>query len=225
MTLHTVLRTPARDFVWITDRLASLRADYGTVDKIRHLDSYQVACGAWGDSLATRTRDELLDRVKNESFNFDDTYGSLRSLGLDMWKPGSSDSLPEQQQPNRGIIAAFYDKPDMLWRLDILPIPVINPIYDRVTAGDKSNLGNFFVERYYPQSGKTVNDLILIGVHATTMARRLNTRGVGEPAVWVYSNDKFRQLTPVEIEPFTTLSAKLDDAIIEQFRNAPHVIG
>jgi hypothetical protein len=225
MTLHILLMTGRRDgFVWVTERSAFLgsgHGDFATVEKIRHLKDQELAFSGWGDGLAIAAINEFADHAAGRTGRFSDENEVMSSL----MKFANAVQTPAKKAGDplnplvRGLFVATLGTSPRIYRVSFwegpLP-PRVVPIYDQAhaTAGDVDNPANLFVRYYYPRCEKSIEELLLLGVHTVRLAKTLNSFGVGDPDVWVCERGEFKQLTPDQIQTYVKLSESLDKKIL-----------
>lgn len=226
MTLHILLATAKRDgFVWITERGAFLGPGHGnfaTIEKIAHIKEHKVAFSGWGDVIAIEAQRHFAKFLENGLISLDDEEAARRTLRdfadavlpPDRRQPGE---MPEQ----RGLIVAKLGKSPRIYRINIVWVPVVMPIYDQLNAmaGDSSNPANLFVRYYYPLCNKSVEELLRLGIHTMRLARSLNTASVGDTDAWVCEAGEFRQLRNDEIRQYEKFSKSLDESFVKSLNS------
>jgi hypothetical protein len=225
VTLHIVLSSPEIDsFVWVTDRLALLGLDgYATVEKITHLKEQNIACSIWGDGLAMLARDRLMERITaspiaNRSPSEITVF--LREFGTEIFPEGQH--LKVNLTAQRGILLALLGKNPRVYRLDLCWPPIAASIIGQTTAGDESNPALLFTNYYYELCGKTISELLCIGIHAMRIAEKMNSKGIRGVDAWVCEKGDFRQLTNKELTPYIASSESLDAMTLDSFRESDH---
>jgi hypothetical protein len=228
MTLHIVLSTANRDgLVWVTERAAFLGSgheNFTSVEKLVYLEKHQVAFSGWGDGIALDALGKFSQCVEAGYINLSDQNNIVTSL-----RTFANNILPiEKKLSNedssaRGLIVATISKEPRVYRVSITKNALVMPVYDEVsaTAGDESNPANVFVRYYYPRCKRTIEELMLLGIHTVRLARKLNSRSVGATDAWFCKAGIFRQLNPQEIAQYESLSGSLDTSIFNQLSAAP----
>jgi hypothetical protein len=229
MTLHILLTTAERDgLVWATERSAFLGEGHGnfaTVEKIRHLKDQKLAFSAWGDAVAVSAISTFGDYAVNR--NAPSGENELMS-----WLGEFANSVPtlakrmgEPVNPSaRGLFVASLGRSPRVYRVSFreghIP-PSVMPIYDQAhaTAGDVENPANLFVRYYYPRCKRSIEELLLLGVHTLRLAKVLNSYGVGDPDVWACKDGVFEQLGAARLLELVRRSESLDEKLLAHLRN------
>jgi hypothetical protein len=221
LTLHALLVSgDNKGFVWVADRLAGTGEGYATVEKISYLKDYGVACSVWGDNVAMHTRDQLIKRLAVGNVPLSDTNEMrlfLRGLAEEIIPQHKADFFPKIP---RGVLLAVLSEKPALYSLDLQWPPIAGAIIDQAMYGDESNQALFFSRRYYDRSGKSIPELLAIGIHTVRMAGEMNTKGVRGVDAWVCEGHSLRQLASPEMAHYIEMSQSLDDSILEMFRKA-----
>jgi hypothetical protein len=220
VTLHIALTSgEAESFVWVTDRLALLGLDgYSTVEKITHVKEQNIACSIWGDRFAMHARDRLMECIKVSPIanrNPSEIVVFLKEFATEIFPEGKNFQI--NLDSPRGVLLAVLGKNPRLYRLDLCWSPIAASIIGQTTAGDESNPALLFTNYYYELCGKTIPELLRIGVHAMRIAGKMNTKGIRGVDAWVCENGDFRQLTGNEVSAYTASSESLDAMILNNF--------
>jgi hypothetical protein len=226
VTLHIVF--PAGDssqLVWIADKLAIMgRGNLSSVEKILYLRDYKTACSMWGDFESLRTRDAFAARVRSGAISVegdkDTMVRRLSDLAAEFTPPKNAASGPEPNRLSRGIIVATFGSPVRVYQVLLTNPTVVLPIAGALIAGDLDNPANLFATHYYELCGKSIRELLALGVHTMLLARKLNSRGVGGPDAWVFEKDQFRQLDPNELLGYVNRSNRLDASILRNLNRS-----
>jgi hypothetical protein len=168
-------------------------------------------------------RDEFIKQIRNGLFPVSDPQlmvDALREFGAEVYAR-SQTLFPNYPRIPRGILAATLDKNPRVYFVNISFPPLAGFVAGQATFGDEKNPALLFPNYYYERCGKSVGELVSIGVHTMRMAATMNSRGIGGLSVWIYQDKDFRQLLAVELEPYIAFSESLDESISEQFRCAP----
>jgi hypothetical protein len=218
MTLHIILRTEPNGVVWVTDLMAGLRFNNtADVEKITYLKDCNIACSAWGDHSFT-IRDEFVRWVQQKTLNLSDPTTILESL-RNFVQHFRQRILPELNAPqgNPGIILMTFspDGPKVYFGL-FAPHPVVSPVEQNLWAGDDYSPAKIFVDYYYAQSGKTVEDALLFAIHAMRLAHQTKAAYIGQPNAWVYRNGKFGRLSDSELAEYIKKSESIDSVILKR---------
>lgn len=221
MTLHIVLTTQERDaLVWVTERSAFLAAGHGnfaTVEKIRYLSDHQIAFSAWGDAAALTAFGSFSEYLEKRSVNLSNENDVKKVL----WDFARGIPLPAARigdpPATRGLLVATLGNTPRVYRVTIEHAPIVIQIYDQVhaTAGDVENPANLFVRYYYPRCKRSVEELLVLGIHTIRLAKTLNSGGVGDPDVWVCRDGSFRQFERQQIDEYVKRSESLDAKILD----------
>lgn len=218
MTLHALMMTANGDgFVWVTDRLANTSVGYVMVEKITYLKEHGIACSIWGDQVAMDARDKLIDKVFSRSVplhNGDELKIFLRKLGEEI---SSQHKGTFVHLGPRGVLLAVLGEKPKIYSLSVQWPPIAVEITDQAMYGDDSNPALFFVRRYYARSGKTIPELLAIGVHTIRIGAEMNTKGIEGLDAWVFEHGTLKQLTNDELKPYIELSTSLDTSILKAF--------
>jgi len=226
MTLHLLMMTATRDgFVWVTDRMAGTgQGGSGTVEKITHVRGLNVALSIWGNFKAMDLHDWILNRMRSHSFPVASDSSAVRmyltECGI-LFKESGQDETDNPSGPRGAVLVLISQKPE-IYTLSINNAPpVALAVFGQAPFGDTNNPALFFSSYYYERCGKTISELVLLGIHTMRMAERLNTKGIQGLDVWICENGDMRQLRESELEPFTARSEALDSAILRDFQNPP----
>jgi hypothetical protein len=230
MTLHVLMMTEKHDaFVWVTDRLARVgKNDYATVEKITYVKELGLAASIWGDGSAMWARDRLLERAQEGSLN--SVLGDAQALVLALRQ--FSDEMVAVTQCRygpanvpRGIIFATTGKTPHVYRLNLENPSLVAEIDGQTMVGDDPNPALLFPNYYYEHSGKSVHELLFLGIHTMRIAGVMNGRGIRGVDAWVCENGTFRQLASDDVTHYSALSESLDSSILERLRVTHAVAG
>lgn len=216
MTQHIVLHTSdPKSLVWVTDTIAAVDAHtFLDMEKIRYLPQHQCACSAWGE-YAFVVRDSFVSWVEDGKLTLDPalTGDSLRGF-LKMF---NTDIRPEFQNPARGdfglIAATFFEGFPRIHIAVMNKFSIESPA-ENLWAGDENNPGRVFADYYYRRSQRTVEDALMWGIHSLRIAHALKAAYIGEPNAWVFRDETFKRIEPVEMEQYIELSESLDASIL-----------
>lgn len=217
VTLHAAMMTSdGTGFVWVTDRLANTSVGYVMVEKLTYLEEHGIVCSIWGDHVAMDARDKLIDRVSAGSVPIHDGEALkifLRKLGEEIYPQHKGTFVHHMP---RGVLLAVLGERPKIYSLSVQWPPIAVEITDQAMYGDDSNPALFFVRRYYARSGKTVPELLAIGIHTIRIGSEMNTKGIEGLDAWVCEKGKLRQLTLIELSPYLKLSTSVDEGIAER---------
>lgn len=220
MTQHYLLPTADRTgLAWITETMAFFgRGNVSQVEKVAYLPEARVAASAWGDFAALYTRDEFLNQVAAGAVDL----GNEQSIAAAMRQTAAQYVPDSETAPpaSRGVLLAVLDAPVRLYQSLVGRNTAVSPALGKIIAGDINNHGNLFPEHYYDLSGKSIEECVLLGLHAMRVARKLNSLVIGEPNVWVFHEGVFRRLSTRELTAYTAQSDALDASILDAFRSA-----
>ena len=216
MTMHIILPTAERGIVWVTDTTVGMGTanNFASVDKILYLKGKNAACSNWGNA-GLLINNELFRWLKNSHTDFSQQGEviellekfcviSTSSFRIDRSKPGS---------PNVILVTCLDSEPRIYYASLGLP-PVVYAVDDLICAGDEDSLGRIFVEHYYDQSGRTMNEALFLGVHAMRKAHQQKAAYIGPPNAWVCKGGEFRRLTGAELAQCIKASEALDKKIL-----------
>jgi hypothetical protein len=101
-----------------------------------------------------------------------------------------------------------------LWCLDVIGLaPTAQRVLNRIINGDWGNAAGFFIERYFPERRRPIQELRLLAAHTVLVAGRLNPAGVGGLEIVRCSSAGFEKLGEDEIAALTEASMRLDEDI------------
>lgn len=224
MTHHFVL--PTADFnglVWVTEDSAFLgEGNRSSVEKIRYAEDQEMAWSAWGDFSAIDVGERLSSEVAG-GLDLSDTKSSIAAIsriGLEML-PANERGVVPRHELSRGLIVASLREPVRLYQGILTWRPKAFHMTGKIIAGDLPNFANLVPYYYYEQSGKSISECLLIGLHGMRLANKLNSNVIGSPYAWIFHMGKFRRLPPAELEVYIRLSESMDAELFKAFKNAP----
>ena len=225
MTLHVVLPTgDGKQLAWVTDKSAVFgRGNTSGIRKVEYLEKQKVACSSWGDFVGADVVDRFAKRCEAGAVDPSDARAvtsSIKDVGQEVLGEIPKDERAqryraEKEQGHGVIVATFYD-PLRLYLAFIGRNTICREVTEEIIAGDFYNPARIFPYYYFPLTSKTLTDAICVGVHSIRLANKLRSEIVGDPVVWVYDGDKFRQMDSIELGTYTKASISLDSMILDK---------
>jgi hypothetical protein len=217
MTLHIVL--PAADsdsLVWVTDDVFSLGFDNaGSLDKIAYSERRHFACSAWGN-YALVLREELTRRISAESLEMssvEDVKGFLQTFASAMIGSLAIKTTPSVRDNPGLILVTLADGHPRIYCCILGQFPVAVQVNKLTCMGDENSPARIFADYYYEMSGKSIDQVLFLGIHAMRLAHQNKAAFIGEPNAWVYRGGIFRRLTTLELAAYIAKSKSLDASI------------
>jgi hypothetical protein len=229
MTLHVVLPTAdGKQLAWVTDTNAVFGlGNTSRVRKVEYLEKEKMACSSWGDFVAAEVADRFAKRCEDGAIE----VSSPRAVTSCMKEIGEAvlGELTQEERANRfraerdqghGVIVLTLRKPMRLYQALIGRNTIAREMTGEIVGGDLYNPARIFPLYYFPLSTtKTLAEAIRLGVHTMRLAHILRPEVVGDPVVWTYDGEAFRQLESAELEPYVRASMSIDSMILERFRS------
>lgn len=227
MTLHVVLPTgDGKQLAWVTDTSAFFgRGNTSRVRKIEYLEKQRVACSSWGDFVAAEVADRFVKRCEDgtiEPANPRAVMSCIKEIGEqvlgELAQKERAERFQAEREQGHGVIVLTFREPMRLYQALIGRNTIAREATGEIIGGDLYNAARIFPQYYFPLSTRTLAEAIRLGVHTVRLAKILNSLIVGDPVVWTYDGETFRQLEPAELEPYLRFSASIDSMILERFR-------
>jgi hypothetical protein len=217
MTLHIVL--PAAEpnsFVWVTDTVFNISFDNSaSLEKIAYFEDQGFACSAWGN-FALILRDELAKQIREDPpdmANPEAVKDFLRLFATKMAEALEIKLSPSARENPGLILTTFADGFHRLYCCLLGKFPAAVEPGKLTCMGDENSPARVFVDYYYEASGKSIEQVLLLGIHAMRLAHRNKAAFIGEPNAWVYRGGIFRRLTAAELTRYIEMSKSLDASI------------
>jgi hypothetical protein len=121
------------------------------------------------------------------------------------------------------IVTTFIDGRPRLFYCAIAMPPVAIQAANLTCVGDEDSPARVFVDYYYEMSGKSVEQVLFLGIHAMRLAHQNKTAFIGEPNAWIFQGGSFKRLTTPELTRFIEMSKSLDASITAYAESSPIV--